>query len=328
MDKVREFTQLREDERVKIEVLLHQGLSYCLIAAELKRSVSTISRECTRNTKRGTLYQAKVAQQHCEQRHSEKPKHRVFTEVMKNFIRDKLTREKLSPELICVEGKKQWKDFISAEWIYQWIWQMKFSMQKRDRCYNYLYECLRQGVRKKSRGRKHCHRGRIAQRVFIDQRPHAGEKRTCPGHMECDIMLGAKRKAGLLVMLDRSTRKTWLRKLKTRQASEVIGKLKSICECSRPLSITFDNDQSFSYHFKLHQRGIKTFFTHPYSSQEKGSVENRIGILRMFFDKNTNFEKISSQQIKKVENLINNRPLKIFKYKTPNQLYEKLATLH
>lgn len=328
MHKVREFTQLSQEDRVKIEVLLHQGFTYSSIAGELNRSVSTIWRECKRNSKHLAVYQATVAHQFCKARHSQKAKHHVFTEQMKSFIAQKLCEEKLSPELICLQGKKHFNQFISTEWIYQWIWKMKFSLQKPDRCYNYLYESLRQGVRKKSRGRKHCKRGRIDQRIFIEKRPREAEKRTCAGHMECDIMLGAKRKAGLLVMLDRTTRKTWLRKLKSRQASEVIQKVKSICERSRPLSITFDNDQSFSYHYLLHQKGIKTFFTHPYSSQEKGSVENRIGIIRMFFDKKTNFDKVHPQQVKKVENLINNRPLKIFKYQTPNQLYDKLTTLH
>ena len=328
MHKVREFTQLSQQDRVKIEVLLHQGFSFKRIASELNRPVCTISRECKRNSKQGCLYQGTVAQELCQRRHSQKAKHCVFNEAMKSFIADKLSTERLSPELICLEGKKQFPDFISTEWIYQWIWKMKFSQAAQDKKYRYLYECLRQGVRKKSRGKKHCKRGRIDQRVFIEKRPAAAQKRRQQGHMECDIMLGAKRKAGLLVMLDRKTRKTWLTKLKTRQASEVMKKVKTLCQLSKPLTITFDNDQSFSYHYLLHQKGIKTFFTHPYSSQEKGSIENRIGIIRMFFDKKTNFEKVHPREIKKVEKIINNRPLKIFNYKTPNQLYEKPTPLH
>src|SRR5579885_1198084 len=161
MHKVREFTQLSQEDRVKIEVLLHQGFSLSAIACELNRPVSTIWRECKRNTKDRTSYKALAAQQLCKKRHAQKPKHYVFSEQMKSFIAEKLVNQRLSPQLICLEGKRRFKDFISAEWVYQWIWGMKFSQRKQDRKYAYLYECLRQGVRKKSRGKKHCKRGRI-----------------------------------------------------------------------------------------------------------------------------------------------------------------------
>lgn len=322
MLKGKGFVQLCKEERSTIEVLLHEGYSVTRIAQALGRPVSTISREVHRN---GTLrgYSATQAQYQCGNRHRLKAKHCVFDEGMKRFIKVRLLERRLSPELISVEGKTWRKDFVCAEWIYQWIWRMKFSQKKEDRMYQALFKYLRHASRKRRRGNKRHKRGNILERVWIDQRPKAVERRRRRGDLECDIMLGKDRKPGLLVALDRRSRKTWIRKLRTKDTASVMKLIQGICSSSGEVrTITFDNDQSFAQHYRLHPLGIETFFTHPYSSQEKGSVENRIGLIRMFFPKQTEFEKITSAQIKKVENLINNRPMRMFKYQSPNQIHK------
>ena len=43
-------------------------------------------------------------------------------------------------------------------------------------------------------------------------------------------------------------------------------------------------------------------------------------VIRLFFPKKTNFNKIHQSTIKSVENKINNRPVRKFKYLTPNQI--------
>ena len=43
-------------------------------------------------------------------------------------------------------------------------------------------------------------------------------------------------------------------------------------------TITFDNGKEFAYHYKIAQDlMVKTYFTRPYTSQDKGTVENRMG---------------------------------------------------
>lgn len=324
MHKGKTFVHLSEAERSKIEVLLQQGLSLSSIARALSRPVSTVSREVKRN-KTSKLYKAAPAQELTQRRHRLKQKHTVFDGEMKAFIQEQLLTSRLSPELISVAGKRLRAAFISHEWIYQWIWRMKFSQRREDRPYQGLFKHLRHACRKRARGNKRSKRGNILQRRWIDERPRGANQRARTGDLECDIMLGRDRRPGLLVALDRRSRKAWIRKLKTKDAAYVVGLIKGICKQS-PFgvrTITFDNDQSFARHYELHHLGIETFFTHPYSSQEKGSVENRIGLIRMFFSKKTDFSKVSYAEVKKVENLINNRPLRMFEYQTPNQLYEK-----
>ncbi len=73
---------------------------------------------------------------------------------------------------------------------------------------------------------------------------------------------------------------------------------------------------------------VKTYFTRPYTSQDKGTVENRIGQIRRFFPKKADIRSITDCQIKNIEQLFNYRPLRKFNYKTPNQvLLEKIALI-
>ena len=41
----------------------------------------------------------------------------------------------------------------------------------------------------------------------------------------------------------------------------------------------------------------------------------------MFFNKKTDFTSITKAEIKSVQNKINNRPMRMFNYKTPNEIF-------
>jgi IS30 family transposase len=75
----------------------------------------------------------------------------------------------------------------------------------------------------------------------------------------------------------------------------------------------------------LHQEidkilNCNTYFSRPYTPQDKGTIENRNGVIRLFFPKKTNFNHIHQSTKKSVETKINNRPLRKFKYLTSNQI--------
>ena len=69
----------------------------------------------------------------------------------------------------------------------------------------------------------------------------------------------------------------------------------------------------------------KSYFCEPYHSWEKGAVEQINGLIRRYYPKKTNFSKVSHQQLKKVEEQLNNRPRKCLGFKTPNEVYNKLG---
>ena len=320
MLKGKVFSQLSHEERIRIEVLLQQGLSRSDIARQLGRSASTISREINRN---GVVrYSASRAQKQTERRHRQKYKHTVFDQGMIQFIVQHLSIEKWSPELISARGR-QWRgEFVSHERIYQWIWKMKASQCKTHRSYRLLYNHLKHGHRRKRRGKQHNNRGNIIDRRWIDQRPGCVNNRRRQGDLEVDTVMGKGRKASLLVAIDRKTRKTWIRPLANREAAYVMQKLKQICRSiGNVKTVTLDNDPSFAHHYQLHQLGIDTFFTHPFSSQEKGSVENRIGTIRRFFPKHTDFTQVKEHEVRQVQKHINNRPMRMFNYQSSNEVH-------
>ena len=83
-------------------------------------------------------------------------------------------------------------------------------------------------------------------------------------------------------------------------------------------TITFDNGKEFAYHYKIgNDLNAKTYFTRPYTSQDKGTVENSIGVIRRFFPKKTDLRKVSTTRVKEVEKLLNYRPIRKFNYRNP-----------
>lgn len=63
--------------------------------------------------------------------------------------------------------------------------------------------------------------------------------------------------------------------------------------------------------------GAEAYFTRPYTSQDKGTVENRIGVVRRFLPKKTDLRMITHQRIREIERSINNRPIRKFGYLSP-----------
>ena len=115
-----------------------------------------------------------------------------------------------------------------------------------------------------------------------------------------------------------------IEKLNGKSSKEVTSKIKerlSRFSSSYLKTITFDNGKEFSGHQEIAKEfNVKTYFTTPYTSQEKGTVENRIGVIRRFFPKKTDLRKISKQRIKEVELSINNRPIRKFNYFSPIEI--------
>ena len=333
MDK--NYTQLSLVQRYQIQAFLKAGMRQKTIAQEIGVHPSTISRELGRNTaKRGKTageYVADNAQRRTEQRHHSKPKVVKFSTHMKEQAVRWLSVEKWSPEIISVEGHKTGKCPMSIESLYQWIWQCKHGNKMVDTPYKKIYAHLKHGKRRRKRGNRKDSRGIIHNRVSIEKRPKIVQKRSRPGDIEVDFMLGKNHKGALLVMTDRATLHTSLQKLEHRQSNEVskaiIKKLKKV---DYPMhTMTFDNDKGFADHMKVSDAlNVNTYFTRPYTSQDKGTVENRIGQLRRFFPKKTDLSAVTDQQVKQVEQFLNDRPVRKFNYKTPNQvLQEKIALI-
>ena len=328
---MQKFKQLNLSQRYQIEALLKAGHTESAIADLLNVHKSTISRELSRNIalrgRTARRYVAENAQRKTRLRHQEKFKHIKLTVDLKLQISNYMVYDKWSPELISETLKAQGKPSVSHETIYQWIWIAKKSKHRDYKDYAYLYKELRHGKRRQKRGNLKDNRGAILNRTPISERLLVVNDRKRIGDIEVDLMMGKDHKSALLVMTDRATLITMIEKLPGKQADDVYQKMKerlSNFNSSWIKTITFDNGKEFAQHQKIADLvKAKTYFTRPYTSQDKGTVENRIGVIRRFFPKKTDLREISEKRIKEVEILINKRPIKKFNYISP---LEKLKT--
>lgn len=65
---------------------------------------------------------------------------------------------------------------------------------------------------------------------------------------------------------------------------------------------------------------IKVFFCDPYSSYQRGTNENRIGILRQYLTKGSDLSQVTNKQLQKIEFEINNRQMKVLEWLTPYEV--------
>jgi len=88
-------------------------------------------------------------------------------------------------------------------------------------------------------------------------------------------------------------------------------------------TITGDNGSEFSHLSELeHSTATKVYFTHPYSSFEKGTNERHNGLIRRFIPKGHSIDNYSEEQIAWIEDWCNTLPRKILGYATPEELFE------
>ena len=321
------YSQLTLGQRYQIEVLKAIGHNQSSMANTIGVSKSTISRELNRNVpKRGIgakKYSAERAQNKTDTRHKMKLKKISFSAELKRDVVRKMTVEKLSPELISATWERENKRGVSHETIYKFIWQAKFSNRNEHKDFKKTYKLLKHGKRRRKRGNYKDNRGLIQDRVSIEKRSKLVDRRKRLGDIEVDLIIGKNHQGGLLVMLDRASLVTTIDKINSKKPKHIKQLILKRMKNNQHLkTMTFDNDQAFGLHHEIAKElNINTFFTRPYTSQDKGSIENRNGVIRRFYPKKTDFKEVTASDVKKVETMINNRPVRKFKYKTPNEVH-------
>ena len=286
------------------------------IALAIGKDKSVVSRELKRNCdNRDRKYRADLAQRKYENRQKNKPKHIRFTEEVKQYVDECLAKD-FSPEQISGRAVVESRECVSHERIYQYVWKDKKAGGD-------LYTHLRhKGRRYRKRGNAKDSRGIIKDRVDISQRPEIVDQKQRLGDLEIDTMIGQNHKGALLTINDRVSSYVIIEKLNGKDAKElalkVIERLSSYKK--RIHTITSDNGKEFAEH-KMISSELKVdfFFAKPYHSWERGANENTNGLIRQYFPKKTSFENLSDQDIKRVEDILNNRPRKKLNFLTPNE---------
>ena len=91
---------------------------------------------------------------------------------------------------------------------------------------------------------------------------------------------------------------------------------------------TWDNGTEASLHVLVDEAlGMLTYFADPYSSWQRGGNENRNGRVR-YLPKGTSFEDLTQDELDAIVGEINDTPMKLLGYKTPNEVWdEEIAKL-
>ena len=269
------YFQLTLVQRYQIEALKGTGYSQSSIAKIIGVNKSTISRELSRNVpKRGIgakKYNASKAQNKTDTRHKLKPKRELFSAELKKDVVKKMSIEMLSPELISAVWEKENKIGVSHETIYKFIWQAKFSNRKEHKGFKKTYRLLKHGKRRRKRGNYKDSRGLIPNRVPIEKRSKLANRRKRLGDIEVDLIIGKNHQGGLLVMLDRASLVATIDKINSKKPQHIKKLILKRMKNNRHIkTMTFDNDQALGLHQQIAEElNIKTFFTRPYTSQDK-----------------------------------------------------------
>ena len=313
------YKQLTYEQRCQIEALKKSGNSQRAIAALIKVSQSSISRELARNAgERG--YRHNQAQQKAIERRQATVKPHKMTAELIDEIEDKLWL-KWSPEQISSWLLMNQDISISHECIYRHIWADKKAGGD-------LYKNLRRHARKyKARGSNGKTRsGQIRNRVSIDERPASVDEKSVVGDWEIDTVIGKNHSGALVTIVERVTLFTVSMRVNSKRAKEVTAATIALLTPFKDLvnTITSDNGKEFAYHEQIAASlNCDFYFAHPYHSWERGLNENTNGLLRQYFPKSTDFKTVSGKKVAQSVEQLNNRPRKTLAFKTPAVLMQQ-----
>jgi len=316
---MRKYTKLSKPERSEIMILYGKGYSMRKIAIALERSPNTISYEIKKNSVCGE-YKAQKADRkaHVRKRMSKFQWKKINEdEDLRTYIIEKL-QEGLNPDEIAGRMRLEKKEFSTSKTaIYDWL----HSGRGNQYC-KHLYS---KRYRKKKRVNK-TRRVMIPDRVSITERPVGAENRSRYGHWEEDTVVSGRQGSGALaVMIERKSRYVVIRKLSSMSAVEHVHLLKGLCEDLKVLSVTFDNGIENKQHQKL---GIPTYFCDPYSSWQKGSVENLNKMIRQYIPKGSDISTFSDEYVHWIQNRINKKPRKILGYRSAQEVAMMEGIIH
>ncbi len=317
----RKYTQLKDIQRYQIETYLKVGKSKPFIAEMLGVSVSTIYRECKRNSSARGLYQASKAHRASCNRKERYVKPRTFDTEKRNLIKYYLLEEQWSPKQIEGYCKENKIPMVSHERIYQYIRENKAT---GGDYYTHLRHQLKH--RKRSVGKSVT----IKNRVSIDQRPDCINNKERFGDWEIDTIIGKEQKGAIVTIVERTTGMLMMKKLPNgKQAKglskELIGML--LPYKKHILSITSDNGKEFADHQSITKKlGTKFYFANPYHSWERGLNEYTNKLIRQYIPKRTAFDNFTDLQITQIQHKINRRPREKLNFKNPKQIFYQLAT--
>jgi IS30 family transposase len=309
--------KLSAEERSVLAALKREGLSQRAIADRMDRSVSTISDELKRNgaaagyDPHAAHLQTKLRRWEANRSNPAKPKR------FDAFVEEKL-KEGWSPEIIAGRMRKDFPSDPVMHAVHETIYQRAYRLG--------LAQLLPRRKPRRERRRYRLQKARGNQGLGhvqgIEHRPEEANARTRCGHWEGDTMLG-RRASGpaVSVQTDRLSRYLLLTKMRRKTASAMRRAVRvRLQSFPRALRRTLTLDRG-TENAQWQSFGLPVFFCDPYSSWQKGSVEQVIGLVRRYIPKGTDLRLVTPKQLRAIQDRLNNRPRKVLGFQTPAEVF-------
>lgn len=314
MKNTLKYKHFCKDQRNELSILLKKGYSQRDIAKALGRNPSSISREIKENSVLGQYNPDKANGRALAKRSNSKYQ---GMKVKNNAEVEAYIREKIklswSPEAVAgrLEIDTNGRLLIHHSAIYKYL----YSSYGQSLCQYLRYKRCRRKRRKAVKSKQEI----IKNRVFIENRPKIINQRKRFFDFEADV-LGAPRyfKEKIIGCIDRKSR--YILAKKVERLKYAMDGFKDLLKLIPINSVTFDNGPENARHLELN---TDTFFCHPYSAWEKGSIENAFGLLREYIPKRADLRDYSDNDISAIVEVINNRPRRCLSFRTPKEVFEE-----
>lgn len=331
MKKIYKQLSIEDREIIQLGVWGHKSIR--MIARELGRPASTVSRELKRNCPRQKrVYLPRLAQARAKARITERgQRERLKNEEIRNYVKSMLETD-YSPEQIAGRIRIDLPGHsISHEAIYNYVYA-QYYRNGYGRC---VGDDLRIYLKRRHKTRHPKHvpfkpqRLKIADAISISERPAKVDLRQELGHWEGDSVVSRQSKCGLNTLVERKSGLVFITKIQNGKAEvtadAVINRLAELPK-NKKRTLTLDNGSENARHKLITEAlGTKCYFARPYHSWERGTNENTNGLIRHYFPKKTDFANVTEEQIKRVEDILNNRPRKRLKWLTPLEVFKGLV---
>ena len=347
---------LSVDERITIADGIRAGRSVRMLAAELGRAPSTVSREVARNRDPDRIVQGRRrppradgsepprdkdklsigeyhphrAEQRAQSRRPRPKQRKLATHPqLHTWVQERLS-QRWSPEQIARSLPLFFPDRaemrVAPETLYQALY-----VQGRGELRRELARALRTGrAMRRPQRRPEQRRNRFATpMVMISERPAEAADRAVPGHWEGDLIIGKNNGSAIGTLVERSTRYTMLLHLPQGRSAETVRdaliEAVSVLPGHLRRSLTWDQGVEMGRHAEFAAAsGMAVYFCNPASPWQRGSNENTNGLLRQYFPKSTDLTVHTADDLAAVAAQLNGRPRKTLSWHTPAQ---RLATL-
>jgi IS30 family transposase len=316
------FKQLTLIDRINIQIYYQEGLSIRAMSRKMKRSPSSISRELGGRPSRGVgKYQAYINHQRKLKSRLGKKQVRLKNDFIKSYVVEKMVDKGWTPEQISLRLPIDHPGYtISHEAIYQYVYaqiRRGGNDKIKEGCKDLRPYLTRRHTRRQRKGFRQAQKAERPVLPSIEQKPTIVNNRARVGDWEDDTIVSRQSDDRLKTINERVSGVVLIGKMKDgtiRVVKERLGSVpKEICK-----TLTRNRGTENMGYKELEEfLGLDCYFGRAYCSQDRGSNENINGLIRRYFPKKTDFSKISDEQIKNVEYLINTRPRKRHGGKTP-----------